>query len=83
MFRTKKKKSEITVIFNRCKNTFDEVINSSDTKFSDWPDSSTQLKSLDWPEQINKGLYNTSRSGNSSLTLSKENCWNNNIPTTL
>ncbi len=66
-------KSEVAVISNNYKDTFDDLIDSSDTKSLDRPDS------LDWPGQIDKGSRNTPRSRGGSPTLSEEDCLDEDV----
>lgn len=67
MFERRKNNSEITIIFNRYKNTLDDFINSSD------------IESLDSLKQSDKESCNTSRSKSSLINLSKEDCLDKNI----
>ena len=73
MFREVERKSEITAIFNKYKDTFDNPIDSSDTKFPD------QSKFLDRLEPIDKGTCNTSRSRGGLPSLLKENYLDENV----
>ena len=63
-------------ILNKYKNTLDDLIDSSNIEFSDQSDS------LDWPEIINKGLCNVSKSKCGLSTLSKANRLDKDIPVT-
>lgn len=62
------RKSKMAAIFNKYKDTFDDLINSSDTKFSNLSEC------LNWPELIDKGLCNASKSRSFSPSFLKENC---------
>lgn len=57
-----KKNSEIVAIFNRYKDTFDDLIDISDAE------------SPDWPGLIDKGLCNVPRSKDSPTGLSERDC---------
>lgn len=77
------------VILNRYKNTLDNLIDSLDIEYPDWPGFSQLgflwLDSPIWPEfleqlrQIDKSLNNISKSRSGFPTFLKENCLRNNI----
>lgn len=58
-------KSEIASIFNKYKDTFHDLIDNSDTEFSDW------LKFLSLPGAIDKKICNMPESRNSSPKISR------------
>ena len=62
----RERKSEIVAIPNKYKDTFDDLIDSSDTEFSD------QLESPDRLRPIDKGTRNTPRSRGASPSFSEE-----------
>ncbi len=66
--------SEIAVIPNKYKDSFNNLIDSSNTESPDW------LDSPDWPELINKRLRNALRSRGGSPTLSKEDRLDEDVP---
>ncbi len=70
-------KFEIIVISNKYKNSLDNLIDSSDIEFLDWPNFS------DWLGLINKGPRNIPRSRSNSPTLSNKDCLDENVPVTL
>ncbi len=70
------KKSEITAIPNKYKNTLDDLIPSSVTESQD------RTNSPDRPETINKRLCNPSRSRGGSPTLLEKDCLDKNVPVT-
>ena len=72
MVEEAKRKSEITAIFNKYKNIFDDLIDSSNTKSPDYPDF------LNRPRLIDKGLHNALKSKNSSPTFLEEDCLDKN-----
>ncbi len=76
MVREVERKSEIAAILNKNKDTFDDLIDSSNTKFPNWPDFP------DRPRLIDKGSCNMLRSKSDSQTLSKEDCLDENVPIT-
>ncbi len=59
-------------ISNKYKDTLDDLIDSSDIEFSDWPNSPNRPDSPDWPGLFNKGSRNAPRSRGNSLTLLEE-----------
>lgn len=61
-------KSEIIAIFNKYKDTFDNLIDSSHTKSPDW------LEFPNWSGPMNKDTCNISRSRNDSTNLSEKDC---------
>ena len=65
------------IIYNKCKNTCNDLIDSLDIVFID------QLKSLDWAKSINKGTHNAPRSKNALLSLLENNYLNKNVLVTL
>lgn len=67
--KEKGKNSEIMTIPNRYKDTLDNFINSSNSKFSDWPRS------------IDKRSYNILKFKNSLIGFLRENCLNKNVLT--
>lgn len=67
------RKSEIVVILNKYKNTFNNLIDSLDTESPDW------LDFPDWPKLIDKESWNRFRSKVSLLTLLKENCLDKDV----
>ena len=71
-----KEKSEIAAISNKYIDTFDELIDSFDTKSSDHSDSPN------WPRLIDKGLYNALKSKDGSSTFLKEDCLDEDISIT-
>ena len=73
MVRGTKKKSEIAVISNKYKDSLDDLIDSSNTKSLDYPDSSN------WPRFIDKGSRNTPKSKDGSPTFLEEDCLNEDI----
>ena len=70
-------KSEIAAIPNKYKNTLDNLIDSSDAESLDYPDSPNR------PGLIDKGLCNTLKSRDGSLTFLEENRLDENILITL
>ena len=70
-------RSEIAAILNKYKNTLDNLIDSSDTKSLDQPDSSNRSRLID------KGLRNASRSRSDSPTLSEEDRLDEDVLVTL
>ncbi len=66
-------KSEIEAIPNKYKDTLDNLIDSSDIKSPDRPNSP------DRPALIDKGSRNTPKSRSGSSTLSDEDCFNENV----
>ena len=68
-------KSEITAIFNKYKDTFDDFINSSDIKFLNHPDFSNRSKLID-----TKGSRNAPKFKDGLSTFSKKNCLDKDIP---
>ena len=71
-----KGKFEIMAIPNKYKDTFDDLIDSSDIKSSDHPDSPNR------PELIDKELHNVPKSKNSLLTFLEEDHLDKNISIT-
>lgn len=67
MVERAKGKSEIMAIFNRYKNTPNDLIDNSDPE------------SLDWLKSINKGLRNLPRSASSLMGLLEGSCLDKNI----
>ncbi len=76
MFGGAERKSEIIAIPNKYKDTLDDLIDSSDIESPDRPDSP------DWPGLIDKGSRNAPRSRSGSLTLSEEDCLDEDVPVT-
>lgn len=74
MVKGSKGKSEIAAIRNKYKDTLNDLINSSDTKFLDW------LNSLDWPRLIDNGSYNVSKSRGGLPIFSEENHLDEDVP---
>ena len=72
-----KGKSEILAIFNKYKDTFDDLIDSLDMETPDWPNS------LAWPRLIDKRSRNAPRSKSGSPTLSKDDCLDEDVPVML
>ncbi len=70
------RKSEITAIPNKYKDTLDELINSSDTESPDQSDSPDQ------PGLIDKGSHNAPRSKGGSPTLLEEDRLDEDVPVT-
>ena len=66
-------KSEIVAISNKYKNTFDDLIDSSDIASPDHPDS------WNWPGLIDKRSRNTPKSKNGSPTFLEKNCLDEDI----
>lgn len=66
-----KKKSGITAILNKYKNTFNDLIDSSDTK------------SPNWPTLIRKGSRNAPRSKGNIMGFSEEDCFDKDVLDTL
>ena len=62
---------------NKYKDTLDDLIDSSDTESSNYPDSSNR------PELINKGSCNMPKSRNGSPMFLKDNHLDKNISITL
>ena len=69
-------KSKITAIFNKYKDTLDNLIDSSNIESPDYPDSSN------WLRLIDKGLYNTLKSKDGSPTFLEEDCLDEDISIT-
>ena len=69
-------KSEIGAIYNKYKNTLDDLINNSNTKSPD------HLNSLNWSRLIDKGSYNASKSKNRLPTFLEADCLSGNISIT-
>lgn len=66
MIKKIKKKMKIVVIYNKYKSTFNDLINSLNTKFL------KQLKSLNWLRLINKRIQNAYRFKNTLLGFLKK-----------
>ena len=66
-------KPEIAAIPNKYKDTFDDFIDSLDTKSPD------QLESLDRPEPIDKGTRNTPKSRGALPSFSKKDCLDKDV----
>ena len=66
-------KSKIAAIFNKYKDIFDNLINSSDAKSSDHPDFPN------WPGLIDKKSHNAPKSRDNSPTFSEEDHLNKDI----
>ena len=66
-------KSEIIVIFNKYKDTLNNLINNSDIKSPDYPDSPN------WLGLIDKESCNGPKSRDGSPTFLKEDCLDKNI----
>ena len=68
-----KEKSEIVAIYNKYKNTLDDLINSSDTASLDYTNSSN------WPRLIHKKLYHAHKSKDGSPTFIEQDCFNKDV----
>ena len=66
-------KSEIEAIFNKYKNTFDDLIDSLDIESLD------HLDSLNWPGLIDKGSRNAPKSKDGSPTFLEKDCLDKDI----
>ena len=69
-------KSEIVAIPNKYKDTLDNLIDSSNTKSPNHPNS------LNWLGLIDKGLRNAPKSRDGSSTFSKKDCLDKDISIT-
>ena len=67
------RKSGIATIPNKYKDTFDDLINSSDTESPDQPEFS------DWPRLIDKRTCNTPRSRGASPSFLEKDCLDKDV----
>lgn len=68
-----KERSEIVVIFNKYRDTLNNLIDNSDIEFPNWPDFPN------WPGLIDKRSRNALRSRGGLSILSKEDCLDEDI----
>lgn len=70
MVRRAKEKSKIEAIPNKYKNTYDDLINGSNTESPNWS------RFLDWLRPIDKKIRNVLRSRSNLEILLEKNCKN-------
>lgn len=73
------KKSEITIIPNKYKETFDNLIQYSNTESSDWPDSPDGPDFQHQPEPIDKRSCNAPRSRGCLSIFLKKDCLDEDV----